>query len=862
MSVLLKRRQSASPTLQPLVFTSEPIIDLANLHDDLPTMIHEQRPHHKLTEASTITFNHLAIPTEDSSHQNRHHAQSDCGHGGHGSPRLKRNHSLLRHFSLRSKDSFTLRKSRHQDRVRLPPPPLVLAEDGHSTNGSLSIWKRWRVKSFNTSGPNINDGISSPMTRSQGLGIVVSRLVALFSSSCPHVHSSWIGDGDWLDVQTQSQGQTEPMVDPTNQGVLDAPSAPLFLLPPLAITPTPSLLPLVNPPTFSKKYRGCEQDDVDSLADSLALLLIDRAGGDVSGIGSEQDAEPDSQLPPILKEQLSCSSVDALGLLVMTESPPSSSSTSTPSQSNPQSSSTSNYTLDLSPNLKPSISQRRRAKFTLGDESELDSDLLGPYVPASVSEAAGGEAGAVSNSGSAPKTTALDIHRPPLTRHERLVGKTRDRNGTTTSTSSTGTGTTTRTSTSNWKSTRRWTLSSALTDEGISDQGLIKELERMRGILERDCTPLDMDGQDTSLFPSPSSNSSPTWLTTQQALLTTRELILTERHYLSSLLLLLCPNTTLTPVPEMMVSYVKELVGVSERLLKGMEREPSVRGVAEVFVEVGGGVGVGGQVDGDKGAEGAFVDWCCVVGGWFQDDLVGAGDTAAIKKSRKKSEGGVGVVGEEHHLISDQEGSSNGLGVTSPSPTSTTSTTTEHVHSSPLMRTVSTWRKSMPSIAGLGEGSVWRKDRDKGREGDHGHGHRGRVFSTISNSFTSGESGSSWTSSSSSKPIRRPSVRDLAILPTQRVMRYVLLYRDLLANTPPSSSTYPIVERAVEVACRIAEKCDRAQGNAAFVAGGSAAAAFGSSSNGSSNSMLNNSRRSSSKRMTLPEPTRLKLKII
>ena len=66
---------------------------------------------------------------------------------------------------------------------------------------------------------------------------------------------------------------------------------------------------------------------------------------------------------------------------------------------------------------------------------------------------------------------------------------------------------------------------------------------------------------------------------------------------------------------------------------------------------------------------------------------------------------------------------------------------------------------------------------------------------------------------------------------------------DLLANTPPSSSTYLIVERAVEAACRIAEKCNRAQGNAAFVAG---AAGGLSSSSGSSTSMLNGS--SSSRR--------------
>jgi hypothetical protein len=81
-----------------------------------------------------------------------------------------------------------------------------------------------------------------------------------------------------------------------------------------------------------------------------------------------------------------------------------------------------------------------------------------------------------------------------------------------------------------------------------------------------------------------------------------------------------------------------------------------------------------------------------------------------------------------------------------------------------------------------------------------------------------------------------PTARDLAILPTQRVTRFVLLFRgslftffdseivisdvlftDLLNHTPENSPTRPLVERALQGAIRIAEKCDRAQGNAAFL---------------------------------------------
>ncbi|KAJ6469613.1 hypothetical protein C8R47DRAFT_794104 [Mycena vitilis] len=62
-----------------------------------------------------------------------------------------------------------------------------------------------------------------------------------------------------------------------------------------------------------------------------------------------------------------------------------------------------------------------------------------------------------------------------------------------------------------------------------------------------------------------------------------------------------------------------------------------------------------------------------------------------------------------------------------------------------------------------------------------------------------------------------PTVRDLAILPVQRVMRYPLLFRDLLVHIPSSSPSHVCVERCLHVAMAIAQKSDRAQGNAAFL---------------------------------------------
>ncbi|KAG8716761.1 hypothetical protein FRC09_015248 [Ceratobasidium sp. 395] len=58
---------------------------------------------------------------------------------------------------------------------------------------------------------------------------------------------------------------------------------------------------------------------------------------------------------------------------------------------------------------------------------------------------------------------------------------------------------------------------------------------------------------------------------------------------------------------------------------------------------------------------------------------------------------------------------------------------------------------------------------------------------------------------------RKMAEQNVAIMPTQRALRYVLMYRELLLNTPPSSLSYPLVELALQGATRIARLCDEAQ---------------------------------------------------
>ncbi|CAE6462031.1 unnamed protein product [Rhizoctonia solani] len=56
--------------------------------------------------------------------------------------------------------------------------------------------------------------------------------------------------------------------------------------------------------------------------------------------------------------------------------------------------------------------------------------------------------------------------------------------------------------------------------------------------------------------------------------------------------------------------------------------------------------------------------------------------------------------------------------------------------------------------------------------------------------------------------------QDVVIMPTQRAIRYVLMYRELLLHTPVTSASRPLVERALQGATRIARRCDEAQNHA------------------------------------------------
>ncbi|KXN88820.1 hypothetical protein AN958_06689 [Leucoagaricus sp. SymC.cos] len=319
----------------------------------------------------------------------------------------------------------------------------------------------------------------------------------------------------------------------------------------------------------------------------------------------------------------------------------------------------------------------------------------------------------------------------------------------------------------------------AMTDEDITDEVLVMELERMRirkewsgsvdemgeiwdpdyvlfgtfgsQDLRHSKSPADVSYTPSlpsfphqhrnSSVPLPESGSTQQWQTARRVLLTCRELVRTERHYLASLQILLASETEGTP-PLLMLRYAEELVKVSQLYLAQMEGNPSAWGVAAAFLGA------------EEAVDGAFVGWCGVVGMWFDDSREGP------MKSEESA--------EEDESTKDR------------------------------LKKIGSWRRSLTSIADLSTNAPSTKKKEKGSAPPPSsslYGHRQRRMSKT----------------------KKPPIRDLAILPTQRIMRYVLLYRDLLAQTPSTSPSRGLIKRAADAAFRIAQKCDRAQTNSAFI---------------------------------------------
>ncbi|KAJ3881179.1 hypothetical protein F5051DRAFT_124275 [Lentinula edodes] len=351
---------------------------------------------------------------------------------------------------------------------------------------------------------------------------------------------------------------------------------------------------------------------------------------------------------------------------------------------------------------------------------------------------------------------------------------------------------------------RRWTLAMVLTDSQISDEKLVDKLERMmvRNIgghvssgwqentgLQSPLSPTlfsaaipssnicaspreDLEAESevnvddgncknvekrndivNGVLFSTSNNhfsQSTIWKTARRTLLICRELVRTERSYLSYLRVMLSQET-MTPPPALLLAYLPALVQASEKLLSQMEMNPSAAGVAEAFLAC------------EDQLELAFLGWCGIIGGFF----AGAYDSPSIKRARTSS-ASFGRKDTRKGGYSD----------------------------SSVKRRVGSWGKRLGSF-------------------------RSRSWSMSGRSATEHAEYKVEVSFEEKKELRMEryvhSVRDLAILPTQRVMRYTLLFRDLGSHMPSPSASHEKVQMALEATISLAQKCNNAQGNSVFL---------------------------------------------
>ncbi|KAH6917018.1 hypothetical protein BKA70DRAFT_1215412 [Coprinopsis sp. MPI-PUGE-AT-0042] len=320
---------------------------------------------------------------------------------------------------------------------------------------------------------------------------------------------------------------------------------------------------------------------------------------------------------------------------------------------------------------------------------------------------------------------------------------------------------------------------------------------------------------DSQAHPSPSKQPAATWLTTRHALLTCRELVRTERHYLSSLISLLSCETS-SPPPPLMLHYAAVLVKASAALLEKMEKSPTPSGVSKAFAAL------------ESELEAAYIGWCGVVGSWFVDGDQSKGLLIPEKSVADRSRASIRRLSKgrtnnaEEPSISRKPVSSWKSGFDTIVATSTVTATRS--------------RSTVSTASGANRSNLHFNV-------DHTFSERQQIKHTRPSLLRKSQTTSAppsrvpsfsdavnleelsrlysmptiFSDKGSSKPPRKPSIRDLAILPTQRIMRYVLLFKDLESSTPYSSSSRFAVERAAGIADRMAKKCDRAQNNAAFI---------------------------------------------
>lgn len=351
----------------------------------------------------------------------------------------------------------------------------------------------------------------------------------------------------------------------------------------------------------------------------------------------------------------------------------------------------------------------------------------------------------------------------------------------------------------------------------VPDSVLIAELEELRRNVElaNDNSPSDDHGLvsdsrcNSCTHVSSSQDDEWRWKKAQKSAFCRRELIKTELTYLEGILQLENENCR-SPPPALLLAYLPTLTAASCQLLDHFLSDPTAYGVSLAFVES------------EQQLEEALVPWCSVVGNAFTSNPSRSRSTGSIAPRKLIKQA------SKHISAFDRWKSSEFLHTNSippprarPNSNSVTNVfrklswgSTSSTPSRPMScenSSTGSLISNSPHTSECHSSSPLVFRHSNSEERSCSTAHERELYPRDSRRYLS-----CIESSRPKKPLKISSFRELAILPTQRVTRYVLLFRDLLSNTPETCCNRPVIEEAVAAATRIAEKCDGAQRNTAF----------------------------------------------
>lgn len=353
-------------------------------------------------------------------------------------------------------------------------------------------------------------------------------------------------------------------------------------------------------------------------------------------------------------------------------------------------------------------------------------------------------------------------------------------------------------------SRRRWTLDVA--SEDIDDEVLKAELERLRSLGE--------PSKDPSM---PDEG----WTLARKALLSSREIILTERTYLNQLLRFM-GDAALSEAkpPSLLMKHLPLLLSASQAFCMRLNEDPSAWGVSAAFVTV------------ETVLESVLVDYCTVVGqivlackqatttvtsgtktptgttspksplSKSRTSIVNASEFGRIFSNRSTEKVG-GEDKDQRMPVSAWQGdpTNGGGGKSFPRSKSMPGKSSKRRASLPANSSSHSSMTSTPAAAAQDGGNVGMSPNGSN-----------------SLNLTPGPSPTdSKKSSLANGRARATTAADIAIAPPQRVTRYVMLYKDLLNSTPLTAPSRPLVQRALDGALRIAERCNKAQGDLSLI---------------------------------------------